>query len=153
LTCYTIDDLAIMTGLTTRTLRNYIKNGVLRGEKAGGKWRFTLEDYAAFLDDPAVRQTLRARANAVVSDFLADTAKKSDAACVILDFAATDEEGERIADFFCDGANRFAGVKFSYSRRRGVSRVILTGDRARVTELAAAYDAHAGDGKEKTEWN
>lgn len=149
MTHYNIDDLAMMTGLTTRTLRNYIKNGVLHGEKKAGKWQFTEEDFAAFLCDAAVKQTLRARRNAVVSDFLSETAKKADAACVIMDFAATDEEGERIADFFSAGVNQLVGVQFCYSRQRGMSRVILTGERELVTELISSYDACAGDRKEK----
>lgn len=34
---YCLNDLAMMTGLHTRTLRNYIKRGVLHGSKRGGK--------------------------------------------------------------------------------------------------------------------
>ena len=30
---YTLNDLALMTGLTTRTLRNYLVQGFLHGEK------------------------------------------------------------------------------------------------------------------------
>lgn len=149
MTHYSINDLAMMTGLTTRTLRSYIKSGVLRGEKTEGKWRFTEEDFAAFLGDDAVKQTLRTRRNAIVSDFLSETVKKTDAACVILDFAVTDEEGERIANFFSAGVNRLVGVQFCYSRQLGMSRVILTGDRELVTELVSSYDAYAGDRKEK----
>ena len=153
MTYYSIDDLAMMTGLTTRTLRSYIKSGVLRGDKAAGRWRFTKEDFGAFLGDAAVRKALRARRNAVVSDFLGETAKKADAACVILDFAATDEEGERIAGFFTAGVNRLTGVELCYSRQRGMSRVILTGEREAVTRLAASYDAYAADRKGTTGWN
>ena len=41
---YTINDIAMMTGLTTRTIRNYIKLGILNGEKEDGVWRFSAED-------------------------------------------------------------------------------------------------------------
>lgn len=30
---YTVEDVAKMTGLTTRTIRNYIKDGKLKGKK------------------------------------------------------------------------------------------------------------------------
>lgn len=149
MTYYSIDDLAIMTGLTTRTLRSYIKSGVLHGEKADGRWQFTDDDFGAFLNDAAARRAMRARRNALVSDFLADTAKAEDAACVILDFAVSDAEGERIARHFCDGVNRLGGVEFCYSRRRGMSRVILTGERERVAELVCGY-ARPADRKEET---
>ena len=41
---YTVEDIATMTSLTSRTIRNYIKDGLLKGRKIGGQWRFTEED-------------------------------------------------------------------------------------------------------------
>ena len=38
---YRLSDIAEMTGLTDRTIRNYLKNGDLKGTKIGGQWRFT----------------------------------------------------------------------------------------------------------------
>ena len=41
---YTIEDIANMTRLTSRTIRNYLKDGILEGKKIGGQWRFTMKD-------------------------------------------------------------------------------------------------------------
>ena len=41
---YDLNELAQMTGFTTRTLRTYLKQGLLHGEKVGGVWRFTPEE-------------------------------------------------------------------------------------------------------------
>jgi excisionase family DNA binding protein len=41
---FTVEDIANMTSLTTRTIRNYLKEGILSGRKIGGQWRFTDED-------------------------------------------------------------------------------------------------------------
>lgn len=41
---YTLNELAMITGLTTRTLRNYLKMNILNGEKIDGIWTFTEED-------------------------------------------------------------------------------------------------------------
>jgi DNA-binding transcriptional MerR regulator len=45
---FTIDDLSTITMLSTRTLRNYITQGFLDGEKIDGAWRFTSEDIETF---------------------------------------------------------------------------------------------------------
>jgi len=45
---YTVEDIAGLASVTTRTIRNYIKDGVLTGRKIGGQWRFTEEDYKKF---------------------------------------------------------------------------------------------------------
>ena len=41
---YTVEDIARMTSFTSRTIRNYLKNGTLQGRKIGGQWRFTMEN-------------------------------------------------------------------------------------------------------------
>ena len=51
---YTMQDVAAMTGLTTRTLRTYQQQGFLRGEKENGVWRFTDEVLEGFFRNPAV---------------------------------------------------------------------------------------------------
>ena len=40
---YTIANIVQFTGLTDRTIRNYISSGILIGEKTNGVWQFTPE--------------------------------------------------------------------------------------------------------------
>ena len=49
-TLYTVEDIAKMTGFTSRTIRNYLKNGTLQGQKIGGQWRFTMENIKRLFD-------------------------------------------------------------------------------------------------------
>ncbi len=37
---YTINHIALMTNLTSRTIRNYMKSGLLEGELMNGVWHF-----------------------------------------------------------------------------------------------------------------
>ena len=46
---YLINQLSLITGLTDRTLRNYISAGILEGEKVNGTWHFTIEQIEAFI--------------------------------------------------------------------------------------------------------
>ena len=41
---YNLNEVAMITGLTTRTLRNYLKLCLLKGEKIDGNWSFTEEE-------------------------------------------------------------------------------------------------------------
>ncbi len=43
-TLYTVNDIADIVGVTTRSIRNYIKSGKLTGRRMGGQWRFTQQD-------------------------------------------------------------------------------------------------------------
>ena len=67
---YTIQDIAGMTGLNERTIRSYLADGLLKGEKTDGAWRFTAEQFGDFLRQDMVRASVQAKANAVVYDFL-----------------------------------------------------------------------------------
>lgn len=49
---YTAEDVAQITGLTLRTIRNYIKDGRLKGRRIGVQWRFTAADIQALFDAP-----------------------------------------------------------------------------------------------------
>ena len=69
---YNLNEVAMITGLTTRTLRNYLKLDLLTGEKIDGNWSFTDEELDAFMSNPVVKQAIKTKRNAVVYDFLSD---------------------------------------------------------------------------------
>ena len=82
---YTLNELATMTGLTTRTLRTYLKTGLLSGEKTDGVWHFSEEDCEAFFSHPSVKPALQAKRSALVYDFLGNRFKRENELCVVLD--------------------------------------------------------------------
>ena len=91
---YTINEVATMTGLTTRTIRNYLKSGLINGEKINGIWMFSPEDFNAMLNNPAIKPSIQAKNNSVVYDFIADDRKKVNKICTILDLHVEDNEAE-----------------------------------------------------------
>ena len=60
---YTIADIKKLTCLSERTLRNYIKNGILSGEKVSGRWRFSAENVNAFFNNNDVISSMRIKAH------------------------------------------------------------------------------------------
>ena len=60
---YTIDELPLMSGFTTRTLRNYIKADILHGNKEGGIWQFSEENVNDFLNHPSVGPGIESKQN------------------------------------------------------------------------------------------
>ena len=89
---YNINELAVISGFTTRSLRNFITIGHLKGEKIDGIWQFTPEEIDEFLSNPNVMPGIKSKTNAVVYDFMADTEKKTNRICSILDFVMEDDE-------------------------------------------------------------
>lgn len=103
---YTLNEVAMMTGLTTRTLRNYLKMNVLKGEKLDGAWKFTEEEFAEFIQNPYVKPSLQAKNKAIVFDFLAQNEKRINEICTVIDVCVDSHEAEEISSFFCEEINK-----------------------------------------------
>ena len=138
---YDLNELALMTGFTTRTLRNYLNQGLLDGEKENGRWRFTAGDIDRFFNEPFVKEGLRIKRSSAVFDFLAGGNKKENRSCVILDIPAPLTKGNRISAFFCEQMQSASGVDFNFGWDNGLCRVILTGNADSVKTIMQAYYA------------
>lgn len=95
---YLINHLVLISGLTDRTIRNYISSGILQGEKINGLWHFTPEQVEAFLQHPAMRPSILAKHNSSVYDFLLNPNKTEFEFCMILDISGRNQQD--VAEFF-----------------------------------------------------
>ncbi|MGX7195674.1 helix-turn-helix domain-containing protein [Enterococcus olivae] len=46
---YSVEELANELNVTTRTIRNYLRDGRLKGSKVGGQWRFSMAEVAKLM--------------------------------------------------------------------------------------------------------
>lgn len=141
---YVINHLVMFTGLTDRTIRNYITSGILEGEKINGLWHFTREQVERFICHPSVRPSILAKNNSLVYDFLLDTHKTVCEACVILDAPGSDKKA--LSEYFCERIcnGNYRNIRFSYDGVADVPRVILTGDATEVLRLVNEYSQPNG---------
>ena len=133
---YTMQDVATMTGLTTRTLRSYQQQGFLRGEKENGVWRFTDETLEGFFQNPAVLPAIRARQHSIVYDFVLQNRKPRDEFCAVWDLRT--EDSEAVSAFLCREMERRQGLRFTFLRRGENARVILCGEPGAALDLLNA---------------
>jgi len=138
---YTINHVALITGLTSRTIRNYIKLGLLEGEMINGVWHFSIDQVGAFINHPSVSPSIKARRNALIYDFLSDERKPGGEMCSVFDAPASLKEANAISEFFCHAINTdFPGtVHFAFSFNGSHVRVILKGSENAVLDLLNRY--------------
>lgn len=136
---YTIPDIAVMTGLNERTIRSYLAEGQLKGEKADGAWRFTAEQFGDFLSRDGVRASVWAKANAAVYDFLSTGRRKAEAACLILDCPVA-EDGEPGYRASLEERVNALGLRWVYRYRDGQARSVLSGPPAALAALLGAVE-------------
>jgi len=130
---YTINEVAVMTGLTTRTIRNYLRDGQASASKTeDGKWVFSLEECQAMFSNPYVAAAIKAKNSAPVLDFLGDERKKADSLCLILDRRLSDEAALELSERVCAAMRGMSGVDFRFEKKGDRVRVILTGEEEKV---------------------
>ncbi|HBB29888.1 MAG TPA: hypothetical protein DC000_11730 [Clostridiales bacterium] len=145
---YSITDIAIITGLSTRTIRTYIKNGLLSGAKKDGAWLFTEEDIGRCLNEQFVKESIRIKSNSLVRDFVDIKEKSVNSVCSIFDYKVnSDEEAELLCDKIIEQINSkhklpdkgqdHGDIKFSfkYDNNINMARIILIGPTKLVTEM------------------
>lgn len=136
---YLISHITLITGLSDRTIRNYIASGILKGEKINGIWHFTPEEVDTFIKNPAVRPSIVAKNNSVVYDFMLNNSKKEEETCVILDLPKCDIK--ETAEFFCYGISNgdYKDINFSFDGNYKTPRIILRGKPSDVIGLIGDY--------------
>lgn len=138
---YSINEVAQMTGLTTKTLRNYIADGFLVGEKSNGKWLFSMDAVQAMITAPFVDASIKIKSSSVVKDFLDNDKKKEDGMCLILDKKVGEEQAIALGEFLCQQVNRADNqVVMKYSQKAGNARIILSGLPNQVMPILMAYN-------------
>ena len=136
---YVINHIVMITGLTDRTIRNYIASGVLVGEKINGVWHFTPEQVEAFIQNPDVRLSILSRNKSIVYDFMLNEFKSEPEACIILDIP--DAERKIIYEEFACRINNgsYKNIQFSFDGLSKTPRIILKGKTEDVIEISSAY--------------
>ncbi len=142
---YSLKEVVLMSGLSERTIRNYLNMGILKGEKRNGSWGFSGEDLDRFFKEPFVKEALRIRQNSEVFDFLADFGKEKERACVLLNVPCDAQEGKRISGFFCERMNEAEDLKFSFRYSNGMARISLSGDSLQAGKIMEAYWKQAAE--------
>jgi hypothetical protein len=125
---FSLSDVCTMSRLTERTLRKYLADGTLIGEKADGRWRFSASQVMDFFLRPGIARLMEARRRAVADDFLNARIKPRPACLCVLDLPdAPDALLARVLD-------ACVGLEMAYARDAStrMTRVTLAGDPAAV---------------------
>lgn len=102
---YTVEDIAKMTNLTDRTIRNYLKRGLLKGRKIVGQWRFSLQEIKEFFDNSDVRKDMLSEYKQDILDFVDNVntfISGERQSCVIADLYVDQEKASTINNKLCD---------------------------------------------------
>lgn len=103
---YTVDEIAQMTRLTSRTIRNYIKSGLLRGKKVGGQWRFSQIDIENLMSISTAAAKMSSANRRDVLNFIDRTEPHTAQVCAVADLQLSQGAAEKLAQKICKIASQ-----------------------------------------------
>lgn len=134
---YTVEDIAKMTSFTSRTIRNYLKDGTLQGRKIGGQWRFTMENIKQLFSNSIFLGDMSRKNRQQVLNFISGTNVNSQnkiQVCTIVDcYCESPKTGQQIYEKLVTVINtKDDGIpaKFDYefSEKQNKARFTLFGN-------------------------
>ena len=131
---YTVADVAQVTGMTSRTIRNYLKDGTLTGQKIGVQWRFTEDEIKKLFSRQTPGQSSPTQ---IVRGFLGEQERSGAAFCALLDFPeVTEIDGmelyRRLQEERGEG---ISSMSYEYHDEGQLLRVAVSGDAGAVMDL------------------
>ena len=131
---YTVADVAQITGLTSRTIRNYLKDGTLTGQKIGVQWRFTEDEIKKLFSRQTPGQSSPSQ---IVKSFLGEQERETSAFCALLDFpGVTQLDGmelyRRLQEACKEG---ISSMSYEYHDEGQLLRIAVSGDIEAVMDL------------------
>lgn len=116
---YSVEEIAEMTSVTTRTIRNYLRNGILTGTKIGGQWRFRQEDVMNMLNQENMSSDVRETSKRIVKDFLNEQYtpfSESVSVCTVADVSCSKAHAKKMGKTLFDLWNQanIQGSNFRY---------------------------------------
>lgn len=133
---YSVQDVAQMMRVSERTIRNYLKDGVLTGKKVGAQWRFTKEDVKNLFKEGKISRQITSGHQKAALAFI----KQPPAAGVCLLVLNEDVEDKNELKTFVKGLSRYLSrqetfsFSFEYCSRENVAQFIVAG----ATEIVEA---------------
>lgn len=131
---YTVADVAQVTGMTSRTIRNYLKDGTLTGQKIGVQWRFTEDEIKKLFSRQTPGQSSPTQ---IVRGFVGAQERKNAAFCALLDFpGVTELDGmefyRKLQEKCSEGID---AISYEYHDEGQLLRVAVSGDTEAVMDL------------------
>lgn len=98
---YSLNEVSKMTGLTTRSIRDFLYDGIATASKIDGKWVFSEQEFLAMLENPYIAPAIKVKNYAPVFDFFKADKKTDNTICLVIDRCLDDSDFEPLISKVC----------------------------------------------------
>lgn len=125
---FTLNDVAMLTSLTTRTLRNHLKDGTLTGQKVGGQWRFRIADIENFTFKGNRRPPLPEESSPLLTEYIQSNDKSNGQILSIIDLPIDEQRASAKEFLLKDLVNWYdnrSNMEYTYEYKKNFARFTI----------------------------
>ncbi|MGM0435707.1 MAG: helix-turn-helix domain-containing protein [Bacillota bacterium] len=138
---YTLSDVMTMTNLSERTMRRHIRNGLIKGAKIGGVWRFSEENLKAYFNKDMMIESFKDEESKIVKKFLKRDYQHSNdhRICMVVDQDVLSKDMEKsMKETIMELSNRHEDLRMKYTKKNQTMRFTLIGTYAFIEACLSA---------------
>lgn len=136
---YSISDIAKMSKLTDRTIRNYLAKGNLKGVKVGGQWRFTKDDIRALFSNDKFEDDMKNKTETNIINFY-NSQNYEKKVCCIFKFSLKNKSKEEINEFYAKSKTirdkEKIEEKISFIDEDGNTTMVIVGTPEQICQIS-----------------
>ena len=133
---FSLKQVSQMTALTERTLHNYMKRGLLHGDKTLTGWQFSFEQISQFMDEPFVTAAIQSKHQSMVEDFLHKKIPTAGNVCLVYDIEPITPDKYQRFIHLCDF---FPEIRTAYYQKKSTARITLCGKSHQVSAFLSDF--------------
>lgn len=144
---FTVEEVAQVLDVHTRTVRRYIKEEKLSASKVGGRWKVEKEELKRFMNNEEVIEQFQKKQDDIILGLM--EAKSNDKVTIhtIVDFKVdSEEEIEQLCGRVCNIINNVdsGNIKFqySYNKETGIARFIFKGNLKNISMVISLFEEY-----------
>lgn len=142
---FTVEEVAQVLDVHTRTVRRYIKEQKLRASKVGGRWKVEKDELKRLMNNEEIIDKFQKKQDDIMLGLMEGKSDEKVAIHTIVDFKVDSEEViERLCGRVCNVINNMdsGNIKFqySYSKETDIARFIFKGDSKNICKIVRVFE-------------
>ena len=144
---FTVEEVAQILDVHTRTVRRYIKEEKLRASKVGGQWRVEKENLKKFMNNEEIVDQFQKKQDDIILGLIDGKSNSKVTIHTIVDFKVeSEQEVQKLCGRVCNTINNVenGNIKFQYiyNKETGIARFVFKGDSRNVSKIVSLFEEY-----------
>ncbi|WBW96480.1 helix-turn-helix domain-containing protein [Oceanirhabdus sp. W0125-5] len=142
---FTVEEVAQVLDVHTRTVRRYIKEDKLCASKVGGRWKVEKDELKRFMNNEEIIEHFQKKQDDILLGLMEGKSEEKVTLHTIVDFKVeSEEEIEKLCGRVCNTINKVENgnirFQYNYNKETGIGRFIFKGDSKNICKVVSVFE-------------